>query len=61
MVCRRCFRFQISQTSPYGARSTIALPAQGIVDIRNTFSEFYDSYGSDEGASDEDGMSGGKS
>lgn len=45
---------RISQTSPYGARSTIALPAQGIVDIRNTFSEFYDSYGSDEGASDED-------
>eukprot|EP00794_Sanderia_malayensis_P016928 gene16928-18635_t len=46
---------RISQTSPYGARSTLAVPAQGIVDIRNTFSEFLEQYGAgEEGLSDED-------
>ncbi len=48
--------FQISQTSPYGSRATLAVPAQGIVDIRNTLSEFYEEYGNGEDvASDEDG------
>ena len=51
--------FQISQTSPYGQRATLALPAQGIVDIRNTLSEFLDQHGGDEGTcSDEDGKLG---
>lgn len=46
---------RISQTSPYGVRATLAVPAQGIVDIRNTLSEFLEQYGSgDEGVSDED-------
>eukprot|EP00112_Aurelia_sp_Birch-Aquarium-sp1_P026372 Seg932.7 transcript_id=Seg932.7/GoldUCD/mRNA.D3Y31 product="Transcriptional activator protein Pur-alpha" protein_id=Seg932.7/GoldUCD/D3Y31 len=46
---------RISQTSPYGQRATLALPAQGIVDIRNTLSEFLEQHGGDEGTcSDED-------
>ncbi|XP_065051337.1 transcriptional regulator protein Pur-beta-like [Rhopilema esculentum] len=45
---------RISQLTQFGARATLALPAQGIVDIRNTLSEFLDQHGGDEGASDEE-------
>ena len=39
-----------------GPRSTLALPAQGIVDIRNALSEFLEEYGSsEEPASEEEG------
>lgn len=40
---------RISSTASYGGRrQTIALPAQGIVDIRNVLSEFLDEYGGGE-------------
>lgn len=46
---------RVSQTDSYGGRSTLAVPAQGIVDIRNTLSEFLEQYASSEdGISDED-------
>ena len=43
--------FQINQTGQYGrgGRTNIAVPAQGIVDIRNALSEVLEQYGSDEG------------
>ena len=43
---------QINQTGGYGrGRTNIAVPAQGIVDIRNALSEVLEQYGSDEGMS----------
>mgnify|MGYP001794929028 CR=1 FL=1 len=36
-------------------RNQIAIPAQGIVDIRNALSETLDEYGSDEGGSGTEG------
>lgn len=46
-----CHLFQINQTGQYGrgGRTNIAVPAQGIVDIRNALSEVLEQYGSDEG------------
>ena len=44
---------QINQTGTYGrgGRTNIAVPAQGIVDIRDALSEVLEQYGSDEGMS----------
>lgn len=40
---------RISSTASYGAaRQTVALPAQGIVEIRNVLSEFIEEFGQDE-------------
>lgn len=40
---------RISSTATFGApRQTIALPAQGIVDVRNVLTEFNDEYGGQE-------------
>lgn len=43
--------WQINQTGTYGrgGRTNIAVPAQGIVDIRNALSEVLEEYGSEEG------------
>lgn len=45
------FFFQINQTGTFGrgGRTNIAVPAQGIVDIRNALSEVLEEYGSEEG------------
>lgn len=42
-------RISSTATAAYGSRrQTIALPAQGIVDIRNVLSEFIEEFGSEE-------------
>ena len=47
----KILHLQINQTGSYGrgGRTNIAVPAQGIVDIRNALSEVLEEYGSEEG------------
>lgn len=51
ILCINHFLFQINQTGTFGrgGRTNIAVPAQGIVDIRNALSEVLEEYGSEEG------------